>query len=137
MISQRDKLWYAFVTKPRHEKKAKSYLEGAGIDHYLPLQKSLNQWKDRKRWVEAPLFPSYIFCQIPFVDRFTVLQLPSIVRIVGFNNEPMPVAASEIDTIHDILSTNLELRVRTGLIKGDLVRIVSGLLMGYEGQIAE
>ena len=137
MISHREKRWYAFVTKPRHEKKVKTYLDGYGIHHYLPLRKTLNQWKDRKRWVEAPLFPSYIFCEIQYVDRFQVLQVPSVVRIVGFNNEPMPVKESELESIRMLLSTDFELDVRPGLLTGDHVRISSGLLMDYEGQILE
>ncbi len=137
MVSQREPLWYAFVTKPRHEKKAKMYLDGAGVTSYLPLRKTLNQWSDRKKWVEAPLFPSYIFCRIPFVDRFDVLQQPGMVRIVGFNNEPMPVREREIEALKMLLATDIDIRVRDGFSPGEDVRIGSGLLMGYEGKVLQ
>ncbi len=137
MVSARDTRWYAFVTRPRHEKKTKDYLDGVGVTSYLPLRKTLNQWKDRKKWVEAPVFPSYIFCHIPYVNRFDVLQAPSVVRIVGFNNQPMPVQDRELEAIQLLLSTDLQFDVRPGLITGDHVRISSGLLMGYEGQIVQ
>ena len=137
MISQREILWYAFVTRPRHEKKAATYLEAAGIDHYLPLRKTLNQWRDRRRWVEAPLFPGYIFCRIPYCERFQVLQTPGLVRVVGFNNLPMPVPDREIEVVQKILGAGLDLQVRSGLAVGDHVRIDGGILYGYEGQIIE
>ena len=137
MVSSRDPYWYAFVTKPRHEKKAKSWLDGSGVTSYLPLRKTLNQWKDRKKWVESPVLPSYIFCHIPYSRRLDVLQAPSIVRVIGFNGEPTPVRDREIEALKLLLSTDLEFDVRPGLIAGDHVQITSGLLMGYEGQIVQ
>jgi transcription antitermination factor NusG len=137
LISQREILWYAFVTKPRHEKKVQAYLQGAGVPNYLPLRKTLNQWKDRKRWVEAPLFSSYIFCHIPFVDRYEVLQAPGMVRIVGIGGNPMAVQDREIDDIRKLLETGMNLEVRSGMIPGDYVKITGGILMGFEGQIVE
>ncbi len=132
-----DAKWYAFVTKPRHEKKVKSYLDGAGITSYLPLRKTLNQWRDRKKWVEAPLFSCYIFSFIPFVHRYDVLRAPSVVRIVGFNNEPTPVRGDEIEAIKTFLSTQVEVDVVDGLLPGDRVRIVAGVLAGREGQLVD
>jgi transcriptional antiterminator RfaH len=137
VVSQREILWYAFVTRPRHEKKVQAYLEGAGVANYLPLRKTLNQWKDRRRWVEAPLFSSYIFCRLPFVDRYTVLQAPGMVRIVSIGSNPTPVQDREIDAIQRLLASGLDLQVRSGLVAGDFVRITSSILMGYEGQIIE
>ena len=137
MISQREEMWYAFVTRPRHEKKVKEELEKSGIENFLPLRKTLNQWKDRKRWVEAPLFSSYIFCHIPFVYRYEVLKVPSVARIISFKNKPTPVRDEEIYAIKMLLEQNVDLQVQNGLDIGDHVRIGSGLLLGYEGRIVE
>jgi transcriptional antiterminator RfaH len=137
VVSSHDPRWYAFVTRPRHEKKVKAYLDGAGMTSYLPLRKTLNQWKDRKKWIESPVFPSYIFCHIPYSHRFSVLEYPSVVRIVGFNQQPTPVQEKEIDALKMLLASELNFDVRPGLIKGDFVRIKSGLLMGYEGQVTQ
>ena len=136
-VSHREPLWYAFSTKPRHEKKAKMYLDGAGIESYLPLYKTLSQWSDRKKWVEKPLFPSYIFCCIPFMNRFEVLQQPGMVRIIGFNNDPMPVLDRELEAIKLLLTTEIDIHVRDGFVAGDNVRISSGLLMDYEGKVLQ
>jgi transcription antitermination factor NusG len=129
--------WYAFVTKPRHEKKVKSYLDGAGISSYLPMQKTLHQWRDRKKWVEAPLFSCYIFSHIPYIYRYDVLKLPSVVRMVGFNNRPSPVRGEEIEAITRFLAANREIDVVDGLLPGDFIRITTGVLAGQEGQLVE
>jgi len=99
------------------------------------MRKSLNQWQDRKKWVEAPLFSCYIFSYIPFIYRYDVLRTPSVVRIVGFNNEPTPVRSEEIEAIKTFLNTNNEVDVVDGLLPGDRVRIIAGVLAGHEGQL--
>ncbi len=137
MSIEKELHWYAFVTKPRHEKKVKIYLDALGITNFLPLRKSLHQWKDRRRWVEMPLFSCYIFCQIPYVNRYDVLKVPSVVRIVSFNQQPTPVKQSEIEAIQRLLQHNQDIFVEEGLAPGDQVRITSGPLIGMEGMLFE
>jgi transcription antitermination factor NusG len=53
--------WYLIYTKPRHEKKVQNQLFEKKISSFLPTRKILREWSDRKKLVEEPLFPSYIF----------------------------------------------------------------------------
>jgi len=41
--------WYAIYTRPRAEKQVAERLHEKGIHVYLPLQKKLRQWSDRKK----------------------------------------------------------------------------------------
>ena len=132
-INESQPLWYALSTRPRHEKKAKLSLDGAGIENYLPVKTTLRQWKDRRRWVEEPLFSCYIFARIAYNRRWDVLTSPSVVRIVNFNNVPAPVRDGEIETIRRILTTGVAVEVQPGLLPGTAVRISSGPLAGLEG----
>ncbi|MBD3376112.1 UpxY family transcription antiterminator [candidate division KSB1 bacterium] len=134
---QRDERWYAFVVRPRHEKKVKTYLDKKGIVNFLPVRKTLNQWKDRRRWVESPMFSCYIFARIAFVHRFEVLTVPSVVRQVMFNNEPTPIEDREIEAIEMILASGQTFEVEDGLVPGDRVCIRSGPLAGMEGALVE
>ena len=43
------KNWVAVYTRPRSEKKAAEELNKAGIEVYLPIQKQIRQWSDRKK----------------------------------------------------------------------------------------
>ena len=53
--------WYAIYTKPRNEKKVAENLAAIGIESYCPIVTTLKQWSDRKKMVETPLIPSYVF----------------------------------------------------------------------------
>ena len=53
--------WYVIYTKPRHEKKVYTRLTENQITSFLPTKKSLRVWHDRKKIVDEPLFPSYVF----------------------------------------------------------------------------
>ncbi|MBE0668108.1 MAG: UpxY family transcription antiterminator, partial [Bacteroidales bacterium] len=46
--------WYAVYTHSRAEKRVNERLLEAGIETFLPMQKTLRQWSDRKKLVEKP-----------------------------------------------------------------------------------
>ncbi len=129
--------WYAFVTKPRHEKKVRYYLESAGIPQFLPLRTTLRQWKDRRRWVDVPLFSCYIFVKYAFNRRWDVLKVPGVVRIVSFSDKPAPIHEGEIQTIMKLISTEVDVQVCNGLLPGMDVKITSGPLAGLNGRLLE
>jgi transcriptional antiterminator RfaH len=52
--------WYLLYTKPRHEKKVSAALTEASVNSYLPTAKKLRTWCDRKKYIDEPLFPSYV-----------------------------------------------------------------------------
>ena len=79
------KNWLVAYTKPRHEKKSAEVLKSSGVDVFLPLQKQLKVWSDRKKWVESPLFPGYLFVNISDDDYFKVLNSYGIVKYIFFN----------------------------------------------------
>jgi transcriptional antiterminator RfaH len=53
--------WYLIYTKPRHEKKVHAHLTEMKVNSFLPTKKILRTWHDRKKYVDEPLFPSYVF----------------------------------------------------------------------------
>lgn len=53
--------WYLIYTKPQHEKKVHAHLTEIKVDSFLPTRKILRTWHDRKKYVDEPLFPSYVF----------------------------------------------------------------------------
>jgi transcriptional antiterminator RfaH len=53
--------WYLIYTKPRHEKKVHTRLAEKSLTTFLPTRKVLKNWHDRKKYIDEPLFPSYIF----------------------------------------------------------------------------
>ena len=83
--------WYALYTRPRHEKRVSTQLGERHIESFLPSRCEVHRWKDRKKEVCLPLFPGYVFVRICLQDRLQVLQLPGVVRFVGFSGIPARV----------------------------------------------
>ncbi|NTV84857.1 MAG: UpxY family transcription antiterminator, partial [Bacteroidales bacterium] len=115
--------WFAVYTNPRTEKKAHAELISKGIDAYLPLQRTLKQWSDRKKWVEEPLFRSYIFVNITKSQYFDVLNTTGIVRYITFEGKAVPIPPRQIDAIRYYLEEEL---LPSGSGKSDLNDLVTG-----------
>lgn len=130
--------WYAIYTSPRAEKKIHDRLIANGIEVYLPLQRQLRQWSDRKKWVEAPLIPSYLFVNIADAQCLAVLQVPGVVRFVTLEGKPARVKLAELDWIRRLLQANVEIEVSSApFLPGDLVEVQSGQLIGLQGELVE
>src|SRR5215831_6289312 len=80
--------WYAVHTNANHEKRVALLLEQRSVEHFLPLYESVRRWRDRKKRLQVPLFPGYLFVRLALQDRLQVLQVPSVVKLVGFNGQP-------------------------------------------------
>lgn len=133
-----DKLWYALYVKSRTEKKVSSELNANGIEHYLPLQKVLKQWSDRKKWVEEPLFRSYIFVFINLDDYYKVLQMHGAVKYISFEGKAVIVPPPQIEAIKYFLNEKdpEDLKLQRWE-KGEKVEIVLGSLAGLIGELVE
>jgi transcriptional antiterminator RfaH len=62
--------WYLIYTKPNHERKVHSYLIEREIKSLLPTRKAIKVWRDRKKYVEQPLFPSYVFVYLRDMQNY-------------------------------------------------------------------
>ena len=56
--------WLAIYTKSKNEKKVTEELLKMGIETYCPMVTEIKQWSDRKKKVETPLIPPYVFVNI-------------------------------------------------------------------------
>ena len=74
--------WIAVYTKSRHEKVVIQELENKNIEAYCPIFKERRQWSDRKRWVEFPLFRSYVFAKIELKNSLYILQAMGVHHII-------------------------------------------------------
>ncbi|MEE4256739.1 MAG: UpxY family transcription antiterminator [Bacteroidales bacterium] len=130
------KKWYALYTRSRAEKRMFSMLEKAGFDVYLPLRKVLKYWSDRKKWVEEPLFSSYIFVCITEAEYYDVLNIPGAVRYVTFEGKAVEIPPQQIEAIKQFISTGEELpEIDLKLSPGDKVNIIAGPMKGIEGEL--
>jgi len=125
--------WYAAYTCPRHEKHVAHQLQERNIGTFLPLYSSVRRWKDRRKRLELPLFPGYVFVQMTDQNRVDILRLPGVVQLVCFQGKPTPVHASEIDALRRGTNGSVVLQPHPFLQTGRKVRIMNGPLAGAEG----
>jgi transcription antitermination factor NusG len=130
--------WVAAYTNPRSEKKVQELIKTHGVESYLPLVKNLKQWSDRKKWVEEPLFRSYIFVKLSEKEYLDVLSIPGIVRFITFSGKAAVIPEAQIELIRRLLITEKDLSVVSErFAPGERIIIASGHLMGIEGEIIE
>ncbi len=128
--------WYVLYTKACHEFKAEEYLKMVGIEAYLPKIRQFRQWSDRKKLIEKPLFPSYIFVRVSWREYDKALQDKSIVRYITICGQPCPVPDEKIESIKMVIAGDLCFEVTNeGFDPGDLVVFCEGPLTGYSAEV--
>ena len=129
------KKWFAFYTKSRHEKSVNNTLKNNGYEVYLPLLRERKKWSDRKKWVEYPLFKSYIFIKIEPKDSIFALKTPGIVKMIKFGDSPSPIPDQIILSLKLMIEGGYNPQPTDYFLKGDPVIIKDGPLRGLEGEI--
>lgn len=131
------KYWYVIYTRSRAEKKVEAELRAMEIECFLPLQKQLRQWKDRKKWVETPLISGYCFVHISRKEYDKVLQLSNVVCFVTFERKAAIIPDEQIDSLRQILKQfDFDIEVSQGNFKpGKQVEIIKGPLVGMRGEL--
>jgi transcription antitermination factor NusG len=125
--------WYAVYTRANHENQVSKQLLLRSVEHFLPSYDSVRCWKDRKVRLQLPLFPGYVFVRIPLFDQMHVLQVPGVVRLVGFNAGPTELPEEEIDAMRNGLRGGVCAQPHPYLVVGRRVRVVCGPLAGLKG----
>ena len=130
--------WYAVYTKPRSEKKTYQTLLERGIEAYLPLIKTLRQWSDRKKRVELPLIPSYVFVKIEEQSFRRVLEVDGALGFITFERKKVPIPDKQMNALMGIVEHGLDVEATAEKIHaGDKVRIGSGPLRGTQGEVVD
>jgi transcription antitermination factor NusG len=128
--------WYALHVKPRHEFATNSELTRKGIVTCLPAVTKLRQWKDRKKLVDFPLFPGYLFvCVEPCHEDFNrVLRTPgSLTLLSTVPGTPTPIPPHEIHSLMLLMKNAEDIDVYPHLTPGSRVRVRRGIFTGAEG----
>lgn len=132
------KNWYAVYTKPRWEKKVYSRLADKGIEAYSPLNRVRKKWSDRFKWVEEPLFKSYVFVKISEEDKPRVRMVDGVVNFVYWLGKPAIVKNSEIEIIRKFLNEYSDVMAEPlELAKNMKIKIRGGALMDKEGKVVQ
>src|SRR5581483_4283917 len=118
-----------------HEQTVREQLERKGFDAFLPTVTRWSLWKDRRKQIEWPLFPGYCFARLSPANRLPVLKCTGVVSIVSFNGEIAPIPDHEIDSIRQLVETDLQFDPCPFIREGMLVEVMHGPLRGVVGRL--
>ena len=128
--------WYAIYCMSRQEKVVHADLTHDGFESYLPVQKVKRKWSDRIKWIEEPLFRSYVFVRVSKREYYQVLQHRSVLKYVAFGGMPTVVRESQMEALRRALGENVDFTITSDRFRpGQPVDVTAGPLCGCCGEI--
>ncbi|MEO8148098.1 MAG: UpxY family transcription antiterminator [Bacteroidia bacterium] len=128
------KKWYVIVAKAIHYKKAAAILEKLGFSFYLPIQRQLHYWSDRKKWIDVPILNPYIFLFTNEVERKVLFESCNFFHFLSFEGKLTTIIEEEIDKVKLLCNSSSKVKIENHAIKkGDRVEIIDGPFLGMKG----
>lgn len=113
-------------------------LAAKGYEVYLPLEKRLRQWSDRKKWVYEPLIRSYIFIKTEHKYLENAYYTPGVVTIVKFEGYPAPIPEKQIDLIRVLLASEEKYELTAQQFDiGEKVKVTKGYMKNFNGELVQ
>ena len=139
--------WYVINTYSGHEKKVKANLEHRLVslgqrenvrEIVVPTEQVVETKDGQKVQTEKRTLPGYVLVNMDMTPDalWVVKDTPGVTGFVGSSSDPVPLTQSEVDRL---LRTHSELRpkVRAEFTVGESVKVISGPLSDFTGEIAE
>jgi transcription termination/antitermination protein NusG len=127
--------WYAIWTRSRHEQVVREQLERKGHEAFLPTVPRWSRWKDRRKKIDWPLFPGYVFARFDPAKRLSVLTCSGVVNIVSFQGDIAPIPDPEIESIRRLVESDLQFDPCPLIREGSIVEVIHGPLKGVVGRL--
>jgi transcription termination/antitermination protein NusG len=127
--------WFALATMSRHERFAAFEINSLGIETFFPTIAEIHRWSDRKKKVQVPLLPGYLFIRAemrPEIRR-AVSFIRGVVAFITMGGEPIPIPEDQIASLQQLVGQNVTCTPHRFLQIGQLVRICGGALDGIRG----
>lgn len=125
--------WFAVYVMPRHEKRVAQHFHVRQIEHFLPLYDAQRRWKNGTlKAAQLPLFPNYLFAKITRIERVSVLEVPSVLWIVGDARDSSALADSYVQRLRTVVGQR-RTEPQASFVVGEMVRVKSGPLADLEG----
>ena len=131
--------WYLIYTRPQQEKKVHSQLTNLKVSSLLPMVRKLRVWHDRRKFIEQPLFPSYVFVRLDDIrDYYKGMEADGALYFVKIGKEMARVNDSVVNNIRLIGGQDLQLEVSGQFFQpGQRVVISQSPLTGLSGEVVQ
>ncbi len=126
--------WYLIYSKPQRERLALENLERQGYPSYLPLIRNRRRRKGRYASIIEPMFPRYLFVHLSDeTDNWGPIRSTiGVANMVRFGMQAARVPDSLIEMMQERDEEGVQTLTPPELEPGDQVRIVEGVMAGYE-----
>ncbi|HIU24334.1 MAG TPA: transcription termination/antitermination protein NusG [Candidatus Coprovicinus avistercoris] len=145
------KHWYVIHTYSGYENKVKADLEhrietfgleNSVVDIQIPTEEVTELKEGGKRETkESKVFPGYVLVRMEVDDNSwaVVRNTPGVTGFVGLDGKPTPLSREEFNKIMRRTSKRsvAPKRTSTSIEVGQAVRVVSGPLADFDGQVSE
>ena len=133
LMGMSDLCWFVAHTRPRCEKKLVQYCDRAGIATTLPCYRAAHKYRGKTVVFKKPLFPGYVFLQMPPEKRGAVRQSDHVANLLEVPDQELFIR--QLGEVLLALETNLEIRLAPTIGEGMRVKIKNGPLRGIEGWV--
>ena len=139
--------WYVINTYSGHENKVKHNLEHrvqtmsqqGNVRQVVVPTEQVSEMKDgQKVTAEKRTMPGYVLVNMEMTDDAwgLVKNTPGVTGFVGAQQEPVPLTQIEVDRLlHKEVATATRTRAQFAI--GETVKVISGPLSDFSGEIAE
>lgn len=135
-------MWYVIWTRTGSERKTQRIMEHTIDDDlynkiFIPMRNINAKHKGIWKTVTKPLFPGYLFVDTDDIDAISGIlwKIPGFQKILAEDKTYYPLYESEEAFIDSLYRKGEVFDVSVGIIEGDVVKILSGPLLGMEGAI--
>lgn len=125
--------WYVCHTRPRCEKKFAALMAAERFEHYLPLVESVRRYGRQTKRFSKPLFPGYVFAQVPAELKARIYQQDLLARALTVADEA--AFLPQLGAVKAMVASGYQLTVLPLLARGRRVRVIGGALHGLEGYV--
>jgi transcription antitermination factor NusG len=126
-----DLTWFVCHTRPRCEKKFAALMAAERFEHYLALVTSVRRYRQQTKRFTKPLFPGYVFAQVPVEKKARIYQQDLLARAIPVTD--VPAFLRQLADVKAIVASGFELSLLPLLAKGRRVKVTGGPLHGLEG----
>lgn len=134
-LARRGRRWHVLHTRSRQEKALAEVLSNAGIGHYLPLVRNVRYYGHRRRVVEAPLFPGYVFLEGQREEAYFAVSTRRVASIIEVPDQA--ALDRDLSQIRLALEGGMVAEAFSYLREGRPVRVARGPFAGLEGVVDE
>jgi len=129
--------WYVIHTYSRQEAKVESALQRNNLEIFLPRVTVPSRRRDRKRLLNVPLFPGYLFVHTDLNHHAYahIIKNHGVVRILGYKGKCAAVPEETVASIKTLLKSGQPVYPYRYLKTGSRVRVLDGPLAGSIGVI--